>query len=447
MVFSTQLNPVAIGFMRSRIHLSAVLSFVLLLACAPCALAQEGSSGKKMRLSKIEFSGLRAHPESDAIATSGLQVGQSVDRQMLDDAAQRLLDSGLVKKLSYRYHTSGGQATVTFVVEEENGAGIPVVFENFVWFSDEELKDAIRQQVPAFDGTAPDSAVDGITKALQHLLQDRKLPGRIEYLPSANDTGGDAKHVFSIEGVNIPICTLHFAGASVVQESELLKHSKDLMGGDYRLSFVRAFARVNLIPVYRERGHLRASFLVPQARPESASDCRNGVTVTLPVEEGQAYNWDKAEWAGNAALSAAELSATLGMKPGELANGLKIDKGENALYDAYGHKGYLSPRIRVVPEFADANRQVAYHINIEEGPQYHMGNLIINGLPESIAQQLRSSWKLKPGDVYDAGYLDSFMKAGIKFEARDMAALPKKIVSEIKPDKQKLTVDVTITAR
>jgi outer membrane protein assembly factor BamA len=429
---------------RRRTHsLFAVLLFVLLVPAPPTP----AQGAKKMRLSKIEFSGLQTHTESQAIAASGLEIGQTIDIPALDEAAQRLLDSGLIKKLSYRYRTTGEDATVTFQVEEEKAAGDPVVFENFIWFSDEELMAAIRQQVPDFNGTAPDSAIDGITKALQRLIREKKIGGRVDYLMSANPTGGDSKHVFSIEGVTIPICTLHYEGASSVQESELLKSSKDLSGGDYRQQFVLAYARVNLIPIYRERGHLRASFSAPQAKPESAGNCQNGAAVTVPVAEGQVFNWDKAEWAGNAALSNSELSAALDMKAGELANGLKIDKGLAALYDTYGHKGYLTARIKAVPTYAETTGQVSYNINITEGPQYHMGNFIINGMPENIAKPLRNSWKLKTGDVYDSLYLDKFMDAGIKALMPALASLTKKLNIETKPDREKLTVDVIVSLK
>ena len=46
--------------------------------------------------------------------------------------------------------------------------------------------------------------------------------------------------------------------------------------------------------------------------------------LTIPVEEGPVYLWDKAEWTGNEALSANDLNAALGMKNGDVANDVKI---------------------------------------------------------------------------------------------------------------------------
>lgn len=419
---------------------------VVLTLVAPCAQAHQEPTPKRMPLSKIEFSGLQQRTQDEAIAASGLQVGQPVDIPTLDAAAQRLLDSGLFKKLSYRYRITSGQAIVTFQVEEDKGAVLPVVFDNFVRFSDEELLNAVRQHVPSFNGTAPDAAIDGITKALQQLLQERKVPGRVEYMPSVNQSTGKSEHVFSIEGMNLPICTLHFSGATAIQESELMKNSQPLIASDYTRSFVHSFAQANLVPIYRERGYLRVKFNPPTAKLETdaGSKCKDGVTVSLPVEEGSVYSWDKGEWNGNAALSVQELEAALGMKTGELANGLKIDKGMGSVREAYGRKGYLAARVKPVPAFEGANQRVTYHIDINEGSQYRMGMLTISGLSESTANRLKGKWKLQPGDVYDASYLKEFIKKEIVLDASEIGFPPKKMGTEIKPDRQKLTVDVAI---
>jgi outer membrane protein insertion porin family len=415
-----------------------LLAFV---AGGPTVVAQEGQVAKGTRLSRIEFAGLQSRTQDEAVAASGLQVGQEIDIATLDAAAQRLLDSGLFKGLSYRLRARAGQAVVIFTVEEDKRAAVPVVFDNFVWFSDEELMKAVRGQVPSYDGTAPDSAVNGIKRALRELLQARKIAGSVEYMLS--DTSGKTEHVFSVEGVKMPICAIHYTGATAIQEDELVKNSKPLMAEDYRQSFVLAFAKANLIPIYRERGHLRARFQPPQAKQEAEGKCKDGVAVTIGVEEGPIYSWDRAEWSGNAALTTAELEARLGMKAGELANGLKIDKGINSVLRAYGSKGYLKAQVKPTPAFEDTNRRVSFRMEIKEGPQYRMGTLTITGLSASTTNRLIGRWKLQPGDVYDDSYLDDFMKI---VRSPDMLGgdRPTKIDSKLKLNDGTLTADVTI---
>jgi outer membrane protein assembly factor BamA len=427
---------------------SGVLWFALFLI-APGVPAQQAPTAGRMRLSKIEFNGLQRYSQEEAIAASGLQIGQLVDVPTLDAAAQRLFDSGLFKKLSYRYRTTGNQAVVTFQTEEEKGAVAPVVFDNFVWFSDEELLTAVRRQVPSFAGTANVSATNGITKALQQLLQDRKMAGRVEYMPSGDLSGGNVEHLFSVEGVTVPICTVHFAGATAQHESDLIKRSKLLIAIDYKRSFVGPFATVNLFPIYREWGHLRARFGTPTAKLESdtTGDCKSGVSVTVPVEEGLLYSWGKAEWSGNAALSNPELERALKMKNGELANGLKIDKGLLSVQEAYGKQGYLTARIKDTPVFEDASQSVTYQIGIEEGPQYHMGMLTITGLSEDRTNELKRKWKLQPGSVYDDSYIHEFIKKDFVLDASEIGSPPRSISTDFKFDRRKFIVDVTISLK
>ncbi len=182
-------------------------------------------------------------------------------------------------------------------------------------------------------------------------------------------------------------------------------------------------------------------------KSDTPSNCKGGVSVILPIEEGLVYSWGKAEWAGNTALSNPELGAALGMKAGELANGLRIDKGLASIQEPYGRKGYLAARLNTAPVFEDASRSVTYQIEVTEGSQYRMGILTVTGFSESTINRLKSKWKLQPGDVYDASYLNEFMRKEMVLDAREIGSPPKNINTEIKPDRQKLSVDVTITLK
>lgn len=417
------------------------LLFILLIVVGAHRVPAQQTSA---RLSRIEFVGLARHSEEEAIAASGLQIGQTVDEPTLDAAANKMLGSGLFTKLSYRYRTNNGQAVVTFTIEETKGASIPVVFDNFVWFSNEELLAAVRKEMPTFDGTAPElgAAIDSITRGLERLLKERKIPGQVEYTPG-EDRSGKMEHIFSVKGLTIPVCTLRFPGANNVQESELIRTSKPLISSAYSRKFVEDFAKANLIPIYRQRGYLRAGFQPPTPKVEAGADgnCKDGVTVTLPVEEGLAYNWDKAEWDGNQALTIEELAATLGMKSGELADGLKIDTGLGMVRGAYGKKGFITARLKPTPAFDDPARRVTYRVSVNEGEQFRMGTLTITGLDEGNTRRLQERWKMKPGDVYDDSYLRSFIKE-VVFKGGFGAN--KRVSDSYKPDRQKLTVDVTI---
>jgi len=139
------------------------------------------------------------------------------------------------------------------------------------------------------------------------------------------------------------------------------------------------------------------------------------------------------------------------MKPGDIANGLKLDKGLKEVEKTYGRQGYLEARLHPAPEFDDSSRKVTYKVQINEGPQYRMGGLMFKGLTERDAKALRDGWRLKRGEIFDGSYLEEFFKrdAGSAMqrlfnERRDAGKPPPRIDSRIKTNRETLAVDVTL---
>ncbi|MGH9931305.1 MAG: POTRA domain-containing protein, partial [Pyrinomonadaceae bacterium] len=290
-----------------------LFSVVLIIIAVTVALAQQPAR----KVAKIEVEGLQRLTADEVIATSALKTGVLFSVEDLDAAGQRLVDSGLFARVGYRTTTKGNQVTIVFQVEESKAGASPVVFDNFVWFTNDELIAAIKREVPSFDGTAPDAGrmTDDIKHALQNLLKEHHLDGTVDYAPEqAGLNGTKQQHLFSVSGIPIPICKLHFPGAKNVSEEKLVKSSKQLSDADYSLKSTIAFANFVLKPIYSEVGQLRAEFAEPMPKFEDTTNCKGGVELSIPVEEGPIYLWDRADWAGNEALSANDLDGALGMK-------------------------------------------------------------------------------------------------------------------------------------
>jgi len=443
-----------------QFHSGRNLSIDLILdqlrrACAILLVALFGLTAvshaqRRLRLSKIEFVGLKRLTAEQVIATSELEIGQFVDPNTLDAAAQKLMDSGLFKKLSYNVHPTGDQAILTFHVEEAIRR-IRVSFDNFVWFDEGEIYVAIRRDIPFFDGTVPEGG-DGagkIAALLEHLLNEKKISGRVEFMPFG-DESGKQEILFRVKGAKVPICTFSFPGAAAISEEELTRSARDLIQTDYSKSDVGSFTAHTLLPLYHHLGYLRAQFESPQAAIQAAATeaCKEGVAVTIPVAEGLPYSWDKAEWSGNQALSAAQLSAALGMKAGEAADDRKLARARQSLAREYANKGYMTPGFKESVSFDDAAKLVTYHFAVTEGPQFRMGDLTINGLSDEDARRLKQLWQLAPGSIFDQSYLDEFMTKAV----RDFlgghpvfSGVPLKFGAETKPDRNTKTVNVIIT--
>src|SRR5271169_2370600 len=134
--------------MRQR---SWLFSLLLLgfLAFAPNSHSQTAT------LKAIHAEGVKTFSEDQIATLSGLQLGSQVGRQDLQDAANLLLRSGLFAKASYKFDTHNNDVTLTFQVEEN--PRLPVAYDNFPWFDDSELTEAIRKNLPFYDGTLPEA--------------------------------------------------------------------------------------------------------------------------------------------------------------------------------------------------------------------------------------------------------------------------------------------------
>jgi outer membrane protein assembly factor BamA len=402
------------------------------------------------RLDRVEFVGLKRLSAAQVTDMSGLKPGQSVDQTILDATADKLLRSGMFRRLSYRVRSVNGRATVIFDVEE-SAKGLPVVYENFVWFTEEEILGAIRTDLPFFDGTSPASGpnADKIAAALQRLLTSKNIPGRVEYLP--NVTKERQELVFSVKGTRIPVCTLHFPGASAVSEGELVKNSQPLLKADYSKKDITAFTENTLVTFYRRLGYLRAQFQPLTVATANSPQCPAGVDVTIPVEEGVRYQWAGSVWDGNDKLTVTDLATALGMNPGDVADGTRIDNGLKNVRKAYATRGYLNAEVKESVEFDDAAGRVKYLFKIIEGPRYFMGNLIVNGLPAADAERLKAKWTLGTNAVYDDAYLDTFRAGSLREFMADWArrnpAVRMQVEVETRPDATKQTVDVVISFR
>jgi len=378
---------------------------ILSTICVSFLLTTATFAQTARKIAAIETEGLQTLTTATVIATTGLKIGEPFSVDATDAAAERLVKSGLFKRVAYRTRTAGGNLTITFQLEEAKGQLSPVVFDNFIWFSDEELAAAITREVPSFNGSAPDigNTNETIKKALQNLLAERKLPGQVEYNPTEHE------HLFRVAGVPMKICTLHFPGAQSVSEEKLIEATRSSMDLEYSRQSAATFPKFGLYPIYSELGHLRASFGPPVAKPETSARCE-GVDLTMPVSEGPVYSWAKAEWSGNQKLSGKELDDALGMKRGEVANGKKFDKGLREIKKAYGKYGYIQVDIHPTPEFDSAAPEVSFKMAVNEGPQYRMGIVEFKGFSPVEAAALGEKWNLKSGEVYDQSYANRFLR-------------------------------------
>ncbi len=410
-----------------------------LKAAVPAVQAPAGP----LTLTVIDVNGISRHSRSDVIALSGLHVGQTITPALADAATNRLSDTGLFTLVSYKYQTAGSDLHLTFDVVEEAWT-MPMVFDNFVWFADDELARELRQGVPTFDGTAPANAKASafFVRQLQNVLDRRGIHGRVEYAPHLNIMTGAKAHVFIVKdaGAATRVCAVTFDGASQPLTAELSR-AASLGGSEYSRQYLDGLVQGTLTQIYRRRGYLQAHFQPPQLTLGGTGGCA-GVAVTLKVVEGLRYVWDRVHWSGNATLSAGDLDRVLALGSADAGDSKAIQDALARVHALYDSRGYLQQSATSSLEFNDKTQHAGLAIVVVEGAQFRMGALTFSGFTSADEAALRKSWRLRSGDVFDGSYPARFVR-GIAVTGRAGQARPA-IKPEIRIDPATGTVAVSI---
>jgi outer membrane protein insertion porin family len=432
---------------RTAFAISLLLSLLSTLGYPPNVFAQSANS-QSYRLATMMFTGLNRFSETQAGKATGLRTGDSVTQAQLAAAVDKLTKSGAFENVSFRYSTNGNSLNVEFQVVEISRL-LPCVFDNFVWFSDVEVDKALRDRVSFYAGGVPESGTtsEDVRVALRDMLRANGIPGDVTVIPSIAGLGQPVSaFVYSVTGVQMPIRSIRFAGNAAIPASSLQAASSQMIGRDYSVSYVNQFAGAGLVPLYRKQGYLRARFQKPEGSPLHSNNSGpvQEVSVSLSVEEGQEFYWEKAEWTGNRVFTSEELDRLLGMKPKEVANQEKIDAGLTAIKRAYDTRGFIEAAVKPQEILDDAARLTTYNVAVDEGAQFHLGMVHFEGLPEVASKELIKSWQLKPGDVYDASYPSRFVSKVAIGKLKELGIEKTSATVNSKPEKQKASVDLNI---
>ena len=217
---------------------------------------------------------------------------------------------------------------------------------------------------------------------------------------------------FRVEGVPLRVQSLQF-GESLATNSERLKDRvPDIKGQPYSLFAVEVFENEHVRPLYASKGFLRAQIGPPQTNliPDMNDPKEPAVDLSIPIIPGAVYSWKGVSWQGNVAVQSPDLDRAVDLKPGDVADGMKVEDLWQKIEAYYGKLGYLEMKLNAEPQFDDAAHQISYRVGISEGPQYRMGEMVITGLSLDAEKRLRQAWQIAPGQIFDNGYYEQHVK-------------------------------------
>ena len=378
------------------------LTFLLIPAPVISVFAQS-TENPTATLKAIRAEGASHLNQSQVVALSGLSVGSAVGKQDLQSAADRLVQTGLFSNVNYAFQSKEDGLYLTFKLAE--APRMPVYFDNIPWFADSELNETIRKVLPFYDGSLPEggATVDQVSSIVTDLIASRGMRTVVEHQVIANPLGEGSVQEFRIADVVLQISKIEFSDPKLATSKVVQQHLGEIQGKTYSRMTVDLFLAEQVKPIYLQQGFLRAKLGPPEIRLSGNPNQHlpDQIPVFVPITPGIAYKFKGSQWSGHALLSVFTLNQLLGMKPGEIANGMAIQGALERIREAYGQQGYLDAKVDSEADFDDQAQSVWYRITIYEGRLYKFGKLVLTGISPSGEKRLRAAWPILSGDVFD----------------------------------------------
>jgi outer membrane protein assembly factor BamA len=423
-----------------------VLVFPSVAAASTPAVPRQNTQSGAGRLESITVTGSTRFPSGQVALATRLTIGQTVTKNDIQQAADRLAQLGPFTNVQYHFSTAEGGVKIEYQVTD--GPVLPVLFDNFPWLADQELISGLRTSVPLFDGTAPEhgTILDDMSIALEELLSKRGVNAHVTHDVVIGSGGVQRLAQFRVEGADVIIEAAEFSDALAKSDRGIQDRLSDLIGKPFSRTTIELFELEQVRPVYLAHAFLRVQFGPAGARfaGNANSVSPNRVVVTVPIDPGPRFTWGSVTWSGNAAVPSTVLNGLVDLKTDESADGMKIDATWERVRAAFSQRGYLDVNLTPVPQFDDVAKRVAYAVSITEGQQYHMGELVLTGLSLEGERRIRAAWSIAQGAAFNEGVYEEFLDSGIK---RALAGLPvhyEKIGRFLQKDSKTGKVDVLL---
>ncbi|HKS81227.1 MAG TPA: POTRA domain-containing protein [Candidatus Acidoferrales bacterium] len=405
----TQIVHVAVAAALAALALATPL----FPAARPAQASTQVATGK---IAIITAKGSAKFSSAAVVEMTGLKPGDPITRDDMQRVADTLAQLGLFSSVHYSFATTDQGVRIEYSVSD--APSVPVTFDNFPWFTDDELVAALKKNSILFDGYEPleGKILDQTALALEKVLEERGIFGSVTHQVSTAGPDNHQVMQFKLSGADAIVESFNFSDPSILNDRAIQDRLSDIVGKPFSRSAIQAFDDEQVRPEYISHGYLRVKFDTPVTSfPPGLDKMRsNKVNVLVPVDYGLPYKWNGVKWAGNGAISSADLDMLNILMPGSVANGMEIAALWERVKTTYENQGFLDMTIQPAPQFDDANKLVTFTAAIQEGSQYHMGKLEVSGLSLEGERRIRAAWTIAPGAIFNESLYDAFLNQGIK---------------------------------
>ena len=396
--------------------------FGLVLFSGSHSYAQNESfvKGKSYILDSISVSGIKTFNTQTVISYSGLNKGQKINVPGEDVSA-------VIKKLWGLELFSDINFYVTKVKNNKISLEIDVV--ELPTLTNVKInglkKGVIESLIKDTDLTTGKKLSESFLTNTKNFIENKYkkegfLDTKVTLITTKDSIGENSfKMIVNVDkGSRIKIKEINFVGNEIFKSNKLrskLKNTKHKTSKRIwkRSKFIEKDFKEDLsslINFYKEKGYRDARILSDTLiRNDNDS---NTISLNLDVEEGSKYYFGDIDFIGNTVYSNNILQRVLGLKKGDVYNGVLLKKriADNSKPDGeditnlYQNSGYLFSNVNAV-EVSATEDTINFEIRITEGKLANFNKISVEGNTKTNDHVIYRELRTKPGELYSKSKL------------------------------------------
>jgi outer membrane protein insertion porin family len=411
---------------------------------------------KNYFIKKVEVTGKITYSPETVVTFTGLEKGQSISvpGEEISNAVKKLWKLGLFNDVDfYVNQIEGDSITLLLNINE-----LPKLKEaKFVGVKKGKVEGLIKDV-----GLTPEKIVNEnlITTTRNYIENKYKKDGfyNTKVNVAVTEDTSTINHVNMVvnisKGKKIKIDNITIDGNNEVSDKKIRKAMKNTKEKNpIRIFKSSKYIKdkykedlVSIIDNYKEKGYRDARILSDSVVLDKQ---KNRLNINIKVEEGKKYYFGDINFKGNSVYSDQLLGQILGLKKGDVYNGILLQKriADNTKPDGdditnlYQNNGYLFSNINAVETNIEKD-SIALDIRVVEGPLAYFNKISVVGNDKTNDKVIYRELRTKPGEIYS--------KENIVRTIRELGQLGFFDPETIKPDLENVnaeagTVDVKYT--
>jgi outer membrane protein insertion porin family len=371
------------------------------------SLAREASREVKLKIlkkeliAKVLIEGNRAIEESAIRAQIKTREGEVYSPATIRGDLKALYQMGYFRNIQVEKRDWGREKAVVFVVEEK-----PVVRE--IKFSgNKHIKTSDLLEVVDLKPRTVlnlNAVKENVNKIIKKYREEAYFLAEVQYELETPRKGDVVIHFKIKENEKIRIKKITFSGNTYYSDTVLKKTLPETKESGF-------FSWVTKSGVYKEETleketdaiaafYMLKGFLQVKVAKPKVEVAKDGITITIPVEEGRQFKVGRVDLKGDLIAPKKELFKLVPIYPGEIFNREKVSKTISSLTDRYADQGYA---------FVDVSPQVIPHedqplvdliFDIRQGSKVYFERINILGNTKTRDKVIRRELQAVEGELY-----------------------------------------------